>query len=352
MAKRDFFIKESELDDYQVVVLQKRVDKPSIVKGCAGSGKSILALHRVKQIQEEKIGSFYFILYTKALKQYMKDGIDSIGLNSDKVLHYDKWRWSWKKENETWVKYKNAPTADYIIVDEAQDFSEQDIKLFKSKANKALILFGDSAQQIYKFKTPEPISMEQIAVLTGIPSMDLMFNHRLPKKIARLAERITDSDDDLEIRCKNEGVEMPKVLQFNNLDEQLDKIIEIVGNRQFDDVGILFRQNSDVQLAKSYFDRKGFKVEAKINRNMDIDFESSSPKLTTYHSSKGLQFEAVFIPNCTVSGEDDRSPLYVASTSTYQSLFIMHSGALSPFFNDVPTDLYETSLISKPSRRL
>lgn len=341
MAKRDFFIKESELDDYQVVVLQKRVDKPSIVKGCAGSGKSILALHRVKQIQEENIGSFYFILYTRALKQYMQDGIDSIGLRSDRVTYH----WYW--ENRL-----NAPNADYIIVDEAQDFSEQDIRLFKSKANKALILFGDSAQQIYKFKKPEPISMEQIAALTGIPSMDLMFNHRLPKKIARLAERITDSDDELELRCKNEGVEMPKVLQFNNLYEQLDKIIEIVGNRQFDDVGILFRQNSDVQTAKSYFDRKGFKVEAKINREMDIDFESSSPKLTTYHSSKGLQFEAVFIPNCSVSDEDDRSPLYVAITRTYQSLFIMHSGNLSPFFNAVPTELYETSLISKSSRRL
>lgn len=341
MAKRDFFIKESELDDYQVVVLQKRVDKPSIVKGCAGSGKSILALHRVKQIQEENIGSFYFILYTRALKQYMQDGIDSIGLRSDRVTYH--WHW----ENRL-----NAPNADYIIVDEAQDFSEQDIRLFKSKANKALILFGDSAQQIYKFKIPKPISMEQIAALTGIPSMDLMFNHRLPKKIARLAERITDSDDELELRCKNEGVEMPKVLQFNNLDEQLDKIIEIVRNRQFDDVGILFRRNSDVQVAKSYFDRKGFKVEAKINRDMDIDFESSNPKLTTYHSSKGLQFEAVFIPNCTVSEEDDRSPLYVAITRTYQSLFIMHSGNLSPFFNDVPTGLYETSLISKSSKRL
>lgn len=341
MAKRDFYIKESELDDYQVVVLQKRVDKPSIVKGCAGSGKSILALHRVKQIQEENIGSFYFILFTRALKKYMQDGIDSLGLRSDRVTYH--WHW----ENRL-----SAPSADYIIVDEAQDFSEQDIKLFQSRANKALILFGDSAQQIYKFKEPEPISMEQIAAITGIPSMDLMFNHRLPKKIARLAEHITNSDDELELRCKNEGVEKPKVLQYNSLYEQLDKIIEIVNNRQFDDVGILFRHNSDVQNAKSYFDRKGFSVDAKINRDMDIDFESSNPKLTTYHSSKGLQFEAVFIPNCNVSDKDDRDPLYVAITRTYQSLFIMHLGDLSPFVRDVPSDLYETSLISASSRRL
>lgn len=341
MPRRDFFIKESELDDYQVKVLQKRVDKPNIIKGCAGSGKSILALHRVKQIQEENIGSFYFILYTRALKQYMQDGIDSIGLRSDRVTYH----WHWKNRLD-------APKADYIIVDEAQDFSEKDIKLFKTKANKALMLFGDSAQQIYKFKNPEPISMEQIAVSTGIPSMDLMFNHRLPKKVARLAEKITDSDDELELRCKNEGVEKPKILQFNSLHQQLDKIIEIVNNRQFDDVGILFRHNSDVQNAKSYFNRKGFSVEAKINKDMDIDFQSSKPKLTTYHSSKGLQFEAVFIPNCNVSEEDDRNPLYVAVTRTYQSLFIMHSGDLSPFIRNISSDLYETSLVGTSSRRL
>ncbi len=148
MAKRDFYIKESELDDYQVVVLQKRVDRPSVVTGCAGSGKSILALHRVKQIQEQNIGSFYFILFTKALKQYMQDGINSLGLEGNRVIHYHAWRWKYHKEEDTWIKEDYAPSADYIIVDEAQDFTEEDIKLFQSKANKALILFGDSQGKI------------------------------------------------------------------------------------------------------------------------------------------------------------------------------------------------------------
>jgi superfamily I DNA/RNA helicase len=341
MAKRNFYIRETELDDSQVKVLQKRVHKSSIIEGCAGSGKSILDLHRVKQIQEEKKGSFYFILFTRALKQYMQDGIDSIGLQSKRVTYF----WHWKNELD-------APSADYIIIDEAQDFSKDDINLFRSKANKALILFGDSAQQIYKFKKPKPISMKKIITLTEIPSIKLKINYRLPKKIARLAEKIADSNQKLESKCKNEGVEMPKILKFENLKKQLKEIIRIVRNRQFDDVGILFRDNSDVQFAKSYFDKKGFNVEAKINMNMNIDFKSSNPKLLTYHSSKGLQFEAVFIPNCNVSDKEDRNPLYVAITRTYQYLFIMHSGDLSPFFNAAPKDLYETSLNSKKSRRL
>ena len=341
MPKKSFYIKDSELDEYQVKVIQRRTDKPFIVKGCAGSGKSILALWKVKQIQEQDMGSFYFILFTRTLKQYMQDGIDTIGLRSDRVTYF--WHW---------VNVLGAPSADYIIVDEAQDFSKEDIELFKSKANKALILYGDSAQQIYKFRDPEPISMEEIAVITKYPSEQLVFNHRLPKKVARLAEKISDTDDELELRCRIEGTELPKILQYPNLNAQLDAIIEIIKNRQFEDVGIFFRYNNEVERAKRYFESKGMKVEAKYNQSMDLDFTNDLPKLTTFHSSKGLQFEAVFIPNCNVSDYDDRNPLYVAITRTYQSLFIMHSGDLSPFFNEVPSDLYETSLTSKTSRRL
>ena len=73
MAKRSFYINESEFDDYQLQVVRRRIDNSFLVKGNAGSGKSILALWKVKQIQEENKGSFYFIVFTKTLKQYMEE---------------------------------------------------------------------------------------------------------------------------------------------------------------------------------------------------------------------------------------------------------------------------------------
>jgi superfamily I DNA/RNA helicase len=341
MAKKSFFIKESELDEVQYQIIQKRSDKSFIVKGCAGSGKSILALWKVKQIQEENMGDFYFILFTKTLKQYMQDGIDTIGLNSQRV-HY---HWYWEN-------ILGAPSADYIIVDEAQDFSEKDIELFLSRAKKALILYGDSAQQIYNFKEPKPLSIEEITVKTRFPSEQLVYNHRLPKKIARLAQKISDVDDILELRCKVEGIELPKILEYNNLKEQLDEIIKIIKNREFSEVGIFFRTNNEVAEAKDYFINNGLEVEAKFNQSIDLDFNNDLPKITTYHSCKGLQFEAVFIPECNVYQEGDISTLYVAITRAYQSLFIMYSGNMSPFLEDIPTELYETSLIKEGSDRL
>ena len=349
MPKRDFYVKEEELDDYQVKIINKRTDSSFIVKGCAGSGKSILALWKAKQIQENG-NTFLFVIFTKALKQYMKDGISQIGLTASNVENYNQCFY-WSKDGSTWQQgdWKKGKY-DYLIVDEAQDFSKEDILLFKSKATKALLLYGDSAQQLYKFFTNKTaISMDDMAYITKFPTEQLVFNHRLPKKIARLAEYVNNENDDLENRCRKEGNELPKILKYNSLNAELDAIAEIIKNRNFEDVGILLRNNNDVEKVADYLRRKGLNVEAKVNDNVELNFNSSNPKIMTYHSSKGLQFEVVFLPECTVSSQDDRNPLYVAITRTYQSLYIMHSGNLSSFFDAVPTNLYETSLTTKIS---
>lgn len=334
MAKRSFYVKDSELDDYQVKVINKKTDNSYIVKGCAGSGKSILALWKAKQIQDEHRGSYMYIVFTKALMQYMADGIKEVGISQRNVDYH--WHW---------VNRAGCPSADYIIVDEAQDFSKEDIELFKSKARKALLLYGDSAQQLYTFiEDKKTVSMEDIQYFTKFPVEQLVFNHRLPKKIARVAQYINSENDELEERCTVEGTEKPKILEYPTIEKQYDAIIALIQNKHMEDVGILFRQNDEVEEAYTYFQEHGLNVEAKFGKHMDLDFTSDNPKLMTYHSSKGLQFENVFLPDCTVEDDDNRNPLYVAVTRTYQSLYILHSGNLSSLFDDVPEDLYDTSL--------
>lgn len=334
MAKRSFYVKDSELDDYQVRVINKKTDRSYIVKGCAGSGKSILALWKAKQIQDENRGTYMYIVFTKALMQYMADGIREVGISQRNVDYH--WHW---------VNRAGCPSADYIIVDEAQDFSKEDIEMFRSRAKKALLLYGDSAQQLYTFiQDKKTVSMEDIQYFTKFPVEQLVFNHRLPKKVARVAQYLNSESDELEERCTEEGTEKPKILAYPTIEKQYDAIIDLIKNKHMEDVGILFRQNDEVEEAYNYFQEHGMNVEAKYGRFMDLDFTSDNPKLMTYHSSKGLQFENVFLPDCTVEDDENRNPLYVAVTRTYRSLYILHSGNLSSLFDDVPEDLYETSL--------
>ena len=343
MPKKSFYIKESELDGSQEVVINRKTDSNLVVEGCAGSGKSVLALWKTKQIQNENKGTYWFIVFTKALRQYMLDGIRSIGIDENRVITEGQW------------KHRGCPEADYIIVDEVQDFSLADIDLFTSKARKALLLYGDSAQQLYEFLTTRnPASLREIIYHTQFDTEKLVFNHRLPKKIARIAEYICQKPDQLERRCINEGIHKPKILHYKTFDEQLNSIARLIANNNMEEVGILFYTNAAVKYAYDYFrDNHDIQVEAKYddksNDNyqanvMNLDFTSDNPKLLTYHSAKGLQFENVFLPECTANDEVHRNALYVAMTRAYDGLYIMHAGNLSPFFKGLPAALFDTSL--------
>lgn len=347
MPRRTWYVNESELDDYQIKVIERRTENSFIVKGCAGSGKSILALWKAKQIQATpNMGSFYVIVFTKALRQFMLDGINEIGIKTDRVLYH--WQW----EN---TMHKSS--ADYIIVDEAQDFSKSEIDVFKGAAKKALILYGDSAQQIYNGLKKDLMTMEELAVYTRYPFEQLVFNHRMPKTIAKMAQYLNSEDDDLALRCTKDGNELPKIIKYSSLNAQLDSIITIINNRHFEDIGILFSHNENVKYAFDYLTKKGMNVEARYSRGaqnnvMSLDFSSDNPKLMTYHSAKGVQFESVFLPECSENDKKYKEPIYVAITRSYQSLYIMHSGNLSSFFDEIPSNLYETSLTGQTTSRL
>ena len=344
MPKRNFFIKESELDDYQVKIINSTASD-LIVQGCAGSGKSILALWKAKQIQNEKKGSFLFVVKMNSLKQFMHDGIGQVGIDSANVESFNKC-FKWSKPDNDWIRGPWIKgTFDYILVDEAQDLPIEDILLLKSKA-KHIFFYGDSAQQLMEFGGNTPASMSEIIYKTKIHNENLVFNYRLPKKIARVAVFLNTEGDDIVQRCKNEGTEQPFIFDKGPIDQQLDFIQTTIQNRGFKDAGIFFRSRKEVEYARDYYrQKKHFNVEAKITENAsELNFNSDNPKLMTYHSSKGLQFEAVFLPNCESSDNGSKNPLYVAMTRTYQSLYILHSGNLSSFFDDVPTNLYNTSL--------
>jgi DNA helicase IV len=156
----------------------------------------------------------------------------------------------------------------------------------------------------------------------------------------------------LEDRCRNEGPEKPYFLQYGTYYQQLDAIKQIITNRDFEDVGILLPKNEDVKTAATYLRSKGMTVEAKIEANMDLNWASSTPKLMTYHSAKGLQFEAVFLPGCESVRPDNINALYVAMTRTYQSLYVLYTGHLSPVFANIPNTLYKTSLATNPTVEL
>lgn len=342
--KKDWMIKESELDDDQLHVLMETLDKSCVVSGCAGSGKSVLALIKAQRVQKERGDDYKVIVFTKALCRYMNSGRSELGLKNEFYYHWD------------WVKNHRCSSAEYIIVDEIQDFSEEEIDQFIQATGKNFFFFGDTAQSIYEgLKTTVAVDEIRDIVPMGskVKNWELYRNYRLPLPVARVVQSVgIDLPPFIESVYKSRETAMPVFLKCPTQGEQVETIHRIISQRGLTDVAILLPGNETVKTVHGQLTRLGGSYELKYNDRSDfrnnrdsLSFTSSNPKIMTYHSAKGLQFEAVFLPCIeNFSGEEkDRKALYVAMTRTYRNLYVLYTGNLPAPLSSINSSLYNTT---------
>lgn len=346
----EFYIDYSKLDDIQRGFVDRKINKSMVVTGTAGSGKSVIALHKAKQVANIT-DSYCVVVFTKTLRKYFEDGLRNLGLHN--VYHYDKWK-------------NIKPNVKYIIVDECQDFSSNVIQELINSAEIGFF-FGDTDQSIMSFKWPTQ-DVDLTANALGLRRAEPLYkNYRLTIENAEFAEKVGGIDDVAD-KCIRHG-EKPELIKTNTIDAQLDEIIRLKRNKSLTNVGILMPYNTkatainanakgyihannpeklSVEYVKDYFIDKGEPVEYKYNADMDtdmdLDFHSTNAKVMTWWCAKGLQFKDVFIPNCQINyGNDKKRALYVAITRVSENLHLLYSGQISSQFPASTSKLYKNS---------
>ena len=176
---KEFNVGMDSLDAEQISLIERELKKSMIVSGCAGSGKSVIAMYKAQQIIEEG-GNVIMIAYTKSLNRYMQQGKPS--RYGDKHFFY---HWQWIDAGK--------PSADYFIVDEIQDFSKEEVKEFISAAKKCFFFFGDTAQSIYE-GIKHPLTIRELSDMTGVAISYLNSNYRLPKPVAKITQNYVAVD--------------------------------------------------------------------------------------------------------------------------------------------------------------
>lgn len=337
-----FNVETKSMDDDQLDLIDKNIDRSMIVAGCAGSGKSVIAMYKAQQIIDAG-GDVVLIAYTKSLNRYMSQGKDNT-LNGRFFYH-----WQWLDQG--------MPKADYIIVDEIQDFDKDEILQFVNCARKCFFFFGDTAQSIYRAFGKQTMTIDEIATMTGVQVSRLYNNYRLPKSVAKItqgylglteeADKVRGFSDSLYLSKENA---LPTFMECSSKQNQIEKTISIITDNKYRNVGVLVPDNEMVYEIMSAFTDLNFACEFKYNagyndsRNKDtLNFNTERPKLMTYHSAKGLQFETVILPYCKgANNTDEKKALYVAMTRTYRNLYVLYSGQLQSPLNQVPKHLYMT----------
>lgn len=334
-----WLIPESKLDGIQHDVLDN-LNANMVIKGCAGSGKTVLAIYKLARIISENLGSYAFVVYTVTLKEFIKNGIEQFEDLRDKLKELKVY---YKQEVIELLDNNEFEYVDYMFIDEVQDLEVDFIAQLHKYVKKNIIVLGDDEQQIYTIRN-NGILIDNIADTIKFDRENIKLletNYRVPKAIARFSGNIIGDNGKLYRKCVKDIGEKPVINKYKSFYEELDAIMNFIDEESISDVAILVPFNKDVITVKNYFKEKSIEVEYKYNDNdnnrmiSNIDFTNNIVKVLTYHSSKGLEFDYVFLPKCDKIDpviEEKlryRQALYVACTRAKKQLFISYSSSIN-----------------------
>ena len=304
--------KYADLTDQQRTVLNCSYGKNMVVSAAPGTGKTVIALYRASDLVKggKKI---LMLVYNNPLKQYLSSAVTSLGISAE-VNTYFSWLWnlyndrfdkkppvydenSWEYK---WPEIKNdfkkiGIIYDCIIIDEAQDFPIQLIECL-AMISKTVSCFMDPNQTIFNSYTRVEDVNIALRVRTNYTLYD---NFRNPKEIFEYAKLFNPDNTVAAVRSTGEKPYLIKCSKEN----ELSKIVEIINmNYGLNYIGIF----TDRDNQKRIFDYLSEKVEnidvymyvSKDKEYKHLNFDKTGIYVLSFNCMKGLEFDAVIIPNC------------------------------------------------------
>ena len=349
-----WIVPENKIDEQQrdfidnVDITRKNV----WIKGFPGSGKSVLLAHTLRKIKtKDNRASVLVVVFTHSLIKMFEAAFAEMGYRVNIVTFYD--------------FMKSSSSYDYILSDEVQDLTPRVLQAMNARA-RHVIVAGDSNQSIYDMDPQfreATVSPSQINSLLSSRDFELGIIHRLSSSIINAVQKflprlnIFSAKRDLtkvttQVRlCEahnNEeevkyimrearkavnvgqtaGVLIPtqdKILSF------IQTVIRLEGKVPWD-----VRTNNwgktDYSALNRYLSSNGIPMQYVGNRYGQFTENTNKVCVMTYHSSKGLDFDNVFLPFLNnslfiVSDETLSKTLFmVAMTRSRNNLYLTYNG--------------------------
>jgi len=339
------------LDPIQKDVLnafQRNSQKPFLVTGFAGTGKTVLLVYAIEEALAINSNlSICVVVYTHSLIELVRSWLPEY-LHEIPIITYFKF-------------LKSQQSYDVIVVDEVQDLPIEVIPELKRRSRK-LIVAGDNNQSIYS----DRVSPTELSNLLDPEIKNLTILHRMTEKVRNIVQTILP-DTGLESARMGRMANVEVVLaKAQSLGEEVKWIwaetrrrskvgspsallfphkwmIESFINIVCEQEGIsrpeypVNRFNSiNYGIVNSYLAENGLPIRY-LGSGYGSLYESDERPLTyimTYHSAKGLDFSATFLPflnsNLQIGHSGnvdlmDRRIFFVASTRSRKELFYSYS---------------------------
>lgn len=336
-----------------------------IIHGVAGSGKTLLLAYRCLHLEKQGLNKPILALcYNKTLAARLKQMLLEKGAGDNvHVRHFHGWcadmcrlyqlaipqdtRPIYEKQVAAVIAGADAgrvPRAQYaaILIDEGHDFEPTWFKLLVQMIDpetNSLLLLYDDVQNIYGKQKRRSASWASLGIEAKGRSTVLKVNYRntveaLNFSYKFLSDYIDKSSGTEEIPIVHPEVggrngPAPEVYRLKSSVEEHEFLVNWLNNRvkrgvAYRRMAVLGRFRNQLERLKDVLARKGIPVELADGVASNHD----AVRLLTMHSSKGLEFNSVAIPDlgcmpyAKVSAEEEARLLYVALTRSTESLLV------------------------------
>lgn len=218
----------------------------------------------------------------------------------------------------------------HLVIDEMQDYTGIQYRVLAKifPCNKTIL--GDSNQAVNPFSSS---NVEEIGTLFENSETVIMSkSYRSTYEIANFAQSIRHNPD---LQLVERHGESPTLIQIKTEEEEHAAISALVDEyieSDYKSMGIICKTQ---QQADQLYEVIKEKQERIFLLNAFSSSFSDGIIIATAHMSKGLEFDQVIIPHCTIENyntETDRQMLYVAATRAMHKLSLTHIGEKSRFF--------------------
>ena len=334
------------------------------IKGFPGSGKSVLLAHTIRKIKaKDSRASVLVVVFTHSLIKMFEAAFAEMGYRVEVVTYFQFMR--------------TSRTYDYILSDEVQDLTPSVLRSMNSRA-KHVVVAGDSNQSIFDSNPQtgeDTVTPSQINSLLDSRDFELNIIHRLSRDIINVvqkflprmnifsarrdASKITTQVRLCEAHSSEEEVkyilrEAKKAVNVGQTASVLiptqDKILAFIQTvirlegKQPWEVQTNNFGRTDYSALNRYLASKGILLQYVGNGYGQFSDNSNKICVMTYHSSKGLDFDNVFLPYLNnslfiVSDETLSKTLFmVAMTRSRNNLYLTYSGYKHAYLNNFAAD--------------
>ncbi len=329
-----------ELTEEQIKILD--IEEPIAIYGGAGTGKTILSIWKhILNWKERDIKSF-LITYTHTLTRYFELSIANKNLEASKFI-----------DNIDSFKNRYYSDIDMLIIDEAQDIPE-DIHIKLENRYRNISYTADNNQILYPNRQTTEQELNQIYKNR---TFTLSQNFRNSYEILEFVKNIfldnRISNKIIEYAKYNRQIGQKPILFYSNRKRGLTEyLIKLLKRKRFKQKksAILVPTTEMFDEYKKILDE--YRVEySSYNHKQkgDIRFKHFlNIHLTTFKSSKGLEFDTVIIPEFQQfkywSSKDLNSPInrndyYVGMTRAREQLFLLSNNR--NILNGINPNLYD-----------